>query len=53
MASVIAEMINDVTASNPDDFAVAIQRKLTSFVTSKEAYWKDEIDKVCMIFIQV
>jgi len=44
-ASEIAQIINEVTDSNPDDLVLAIQRRLAGFLSSKESNWKQEIDK--------
>ena len=49
-ASEIAQIINEVTDSNPDDLVLAIQRRLAGFLSNKESHWKQEIDKVTLNF---
>jgi hypothetical protein len=45
LGSEIAQLLNEVAASNPDDIMVAVQRRMTHYLTEKEKHWKDEATK--------
>jgi hypothetical protein len=45
IGSEIAQLLNEVSASNPEDVMVAVQRRMTHFLTDKEKQWKEEAAK--------
>uniref|UniRef100_A0AC34FJR2 Transforming acidic coiled-coil-containing protein C-terminal domain-containing protein n=1 Tax=Panagrolaimus sp. ES5 TaxID=591445 RepID=A0AC34FJR2_9BILA len=45
LASEVAQLLNEVTASNPEDIMVAIQRKMTHYFTDKEKQYKEDAAK--------
>ena len=54
LGSEVANLLNEIADTNPDDLLVAVQRKMTQYLTDKEKHWKEEAIKVCVhIFLNL
>lgn len=50
-ASEVASILNEISASNPDDIFVAVQRRMTQYLADKEKHWKTEASKVWLMLL--